>query len=218
MPLTTCPRCPAHIDSRGDGRGGRRMQGPLFFAGWESIGRIVLLAACTYVGLVAALRLLGEQALAKMSAYDLIITIALGSIVAAIPLSKDVTLTDGAAVLATYLGLQAMTRWGTQRWREVERAVKTKPRVVLWDGELVPRQIRLAQVTEAEIRSAARMAGYASLGDLLAIVLENDGSWSVVPRSDRGDLSAFIGLDVPEHEPRPPHPAHRRSQQTSRQL
>ena len=46
----------------------------MFFAGWESIGRIVLLAVCTYVGLVAALRVLGEQALAKMSGYDLLIT------------------------------------------------------------------------------------------------------------------------------------------------
>lgn len=173
------------------------MAGPMFFAGWESIGRIVLLAACTYVGVVAALRLLGEQALAKMSAYDLIITIALGSVVASIPLSKDVTLADGAAVLATYLGLQAVTRWGTQRWREVERTVKTQPRVVLWDGELVPPQVKAAQVTEAEIRAAARMAGHASLDHLLAIVLENDGSWSVVPTSDGGSLSAFEGLELP---------------------
>lgn len=187
----------------------------MFFAGWESIGRIVLLAACTYIGLVAALRLLGEQALAKMSAYDLIITIALGSIVASIPLSKDVTLADGAAVLATYLGLQALTRWGTQRWFEVERAVKTRPRVVLWEGELVPRQVRLAQVTDAEIRSAARMAGYASLNELLAVVLENDGSWSVVPRSDSGDLSAFDGLEVPNREPRRPRQAARTRGQSS---
>jgi uncharacterized membrane protein YcaP (DUF421 family) len=174
------------------------MHGSVFFAGWESIGRIVLLAACTYVGLVAGLRLLGEQALAKMSAYDLVITIALGSIVASIPLSKDVSLADGAAVVATYLGLQAITRWGTQRWHEVERAVKTSPRVVLWDGELVPKQVKAAQVTEAEIRAAARMAGHASLDHLLAIVLENDGSWSVVPQTDGRALSAFEGLELPD--------------------
>lgn len=193
--------------------------GSMFFAGWESVGRIVLLAACTYVGLVAALRLLGEQALAKMSAYDLIITIALGSIVASIPLSKDVTLADGAAVVATYLGLQAVTRWGTQRWWEVERTVKTRPRVVLWEGELVPKQVKAAQVTEAEIRAAARMAGYASLDRLLAIVLENDGSWSVVPRADEGNLSAFEGLELPDRAARRSGPAARtRNQPSSRHL
>jgi hypothetical protein len=45
------------------------------------------------------------------------------------------------------------------------------------------------------------MAGYASLPSLLAIVLENDGTWSVVPRTDDGDLSAFEGLELPSPEP-----------------
>jgi uncharacterized membrane protein YcaP (DUF421 family) len=173
----------------------------MLFDGWQSVERIVFLAACTYIGLVAALRLLGEQALAKMSAYDLIITVALGSIVAAIPLSKDVTLVDGAAVLAVYLGLQAVTRWATRRWPRAERMVKTRPQVVLGDGQLVHRHMQAAQVTEAEVRAAARMAGYASLPSLLAIVLENDGTWSVVPRTDDGDLSAFEGLELPSPEP-----------------
>jgi uncharacterized membrane protein YcaP (DUF421 family) len=173
----------------------------MLFDGWQSVERIVFLAACTYIGLVAALRLLGEQALAKMSAYNLIITVALGSIVAAIPLSKDVTLVDGAAVLAVYLGLQAVTRWATRRWPRAERMVKTRPQVVLWDGQLVHRHMQAAQVTEAEVRAAARMAGYASLPSLLAIVLENDGTWSVVPRTDDGDLSAFEGLELPSPEP-----------------
>jgi uncharacterized membrane protein YcaP (DUF421 family) len=174
----------------------------MFFDGWHSVERIVLLSAVTYIGLVAALRLIGEQALAKMSAYDLIITVALGSIVASIPLSKDVTLADGAAVVAVYLGLQAVTRWATARWRWAERAVKTQPQIVLWDGTLVTEHMRAAQVTEMEVRAAARMAGYASLAGLLAIVLENDGTWSVVPRTDTADLSAFEGLERPPAAPR----------------
>ena len=181
----------------------------MFFDGWQSVGRIVLLAACTYIGLVAALRLLGEQALAKMSAYDLIITVALGSIVASIPLSKDVTLADGAAVLAVYLTLQALTRWATRRWPRAERTVKTRPQVMLWDGELVEPHLQAAQITEAEVRAAARLAGYASLRNLLAIVLENDGAWSVVPRTDDGDLSAFERLELPYPEPRRPNRAAR---------
>jgi uncharacterized membrane protein YcaP (DUF421 family) len=175
----------------------------MLFDGWQSVERIVFLAACTYIALVAALRLLGEQALAKMSAYDLIITVALGSIVATIPLSKDVTLVDGAAVLAVYLALQAVTRWATRRWARAERLIKTRPQVVLWHGRLVDRHMQAAQVTEAEVRAAARMAGYASLPSLLAIVLENDGTWSVIPRTDDGDLSAFEGLELPPAEPAP---------------
>lgn len=191
----------------------------MFFDGWQSVERIVFLAACTYIGLVAALRLLGEQALAKMSAYDLIITVALGSIVATIPLSEDVTLVDGAAVVAVYLALQAVTRWATKRWRRAERMVKTRPQVVLWEGRLVRHHMQAAEVTEAEVRAAARMAGYASLPQLLAIVLENDGTWSVVPRTDDGDRSAFEGLELPSAEPtRPTRAARSRSRSSSQRF
>jgi hypothetical protein len=82
----------------------------MLFDGWSSIGQIVLLAVGTYVLLIVALRVAGAQALAKMSAYDLVITIALGSIVATIPLSSGVSLADGAAIVVTYLGIQALTR------------------------------------------------------------------------------------------------------------
>jgi hypothetical protein len=54
----------------------------MFFDGWDSVARIVVLAALIYTILVAALRIIGEQALAKMSAYDLIVTVALGSFLA----------------------------------------------------------------------------------------------------------------------------------------
>jgi uncharacterized membrane protein YcaP (DUF421 family) len=169
----------------------------MFFDGWESVGRIALLAGCTYVVLVLILRLLGEQALAKMSAYDLLVTIALGSIAASIPLSPDVTVIDGLTAIMVYLLLQQVTRWAVSRSKKVTSIVKDKPHVVLWEGRFVPEGMRAVTVTPEEVRAAARMAGHSTLDNVLAIVLENDGSWSVVPRTDETDLSAFEGLDLP---------------------
>lgn len=169
----------------------------IFFDGWQSVGRIVLLALCTYVLLIAALRVAGEQALAKMSAYDMVITIALGSIVATIPLSSGVTFTDGVAVVITYLLLQRLTRRALKRrpaWRPI---IKDQPCVVLWDGALQARRMHDVDVTEGEVRAAVRKAGIGSLAAVQAVVLENDGQWSVIPRPRAHDLSAFAGLDVP---------------------
>ncbi|HEX2249182.1 MAG TPA: YetF domain-containing protein [Gemmatimonadales bacterium] len=176
----------------------------MFFDGWESVARIALLACCTYVVLVLILRVLGEQALAKMSAYDLVVTIALGSIAATIPLSADVTVADGLTAIIVYLLLQQVTRWAVSRSQRVTNVVKDKPHIVFWKGKWVPEGMRAVTVTQEEVRAAARMAGHSSLQDILAIVLENDGSWSVVPRTDSGDLSAFDGLDLPRNigEPR----------------
>ncbi|HEX5476078.1 MAG TPA: YetF domain-containing protein [Vicinamibacterales bacterium] len=169
----------------------------MFFHGWASIGRGVLLATCVYLVLLAALRVLGARALAKMSAYDLVVTIALGSLIASIPLTEQISLADGLAVIATYLLLQYALSWWDNKSKRVRRAVKEHPHVVLWEGRLLQEALDRVKVTEEEVRAAVRSAGHGSLGDIQAVVLENDGQWSVVPRAAGRDLSAFEGLDIP---------------------
>lgn len=173
----------------------------MFFDGWHSIREIVLTAAVVYVAVLASLRLVGEQALAKMSAYDLIVTIALGSLVAAIPLSPDVTITDGLAAVLTFLLLQEATRWLLKRWRPARRILKEQPKLVLWDGRLLDERMDKAWITEDEMRAAIRRAGRGDVADMQAVILENDGEWSVIPRADAKGLSAFEGLDLPTRRP-----------------
>jgi uncharacterized membrane protein YcaP (DUF421 family) len=163
----------------------------MLFDGWPSIGRVVLLALGTYVLIITALRVAGAQALAKMSAYDLVITIALGSVVATIPLSSGVTLADGIAVVVTYLVLQALMRTSLKKWPAGRRVAKNSPALVLWDGRLLAEPMRRVNVTEGEVRAAVRKAGIASFAQLQAVVLENDGEWSVVRRTEGHELTAL---------------------------
>ncbi len=169
----------------------------MFFDGWESIRDIVFTAAVVYVAVLAALRLVGEQSLAKMSAYDLIVTIALGSLVASIPLSPDVTVSDGVAAILTFLLLQEGTRWLLKRSRPARRLIKEKPKLVVWEGRLLDERMDKAWITEDEVRAAIRRAGKGDIADVQAVVLENDGEWSVIPRADAKSLSAFEGVDLP---------------------
>jgi uncharacterized membrane protein YcaP (DUF421 family) len=49
-------------------------------------------------------------------------------------------------------------------------------------------------VTEDEIRQAVRATGSGDLGSIAAVVLESDGSLSVVPTEKAGDRSALDGV------------------------
>ena len=167
-----------------------------FFNGWDSIVRVVVLAACTYVALVISLRLAGSRSLAKMSGYDLVITIALGSLIATIPLQKSVALAEGLAAIATYLGLQFLLAWMVRRFPATRTVVKSRPHLVVWNGRLLPGRLDAINVTDDEIFAAIRSAGAASLADVQAVVLENDGQWSVV-RGGSSDRSALRDLDIP---------------------
>ena len=152
------------------------------FDGWASIVRLVLVSAAVYVGIVAALRIVGARALAKMSGYDLIVTVALGSLVATIPITESLSFADGGAALVTFLVLQEFTWWLQSRSERVHHLVREQPKIVLWDGELLDDRLRDLEVTADEVRAAVRRGGMYTLADVQAVVLENDGEWSVIQR------------------------------------
>jgi uncharacterized membrane protein YcaP (DUF421 family) len=71
----------------------------VFFSGWDSLLRTLVVGVLAYVALVVFLRISGKRTLSKMNAFDLIVTVALGSTLATVTLSKEVALADGALAL-----------------------------------------------------------------------------------------------------------------------
>ena len=176
---------------------------PMFFSSWTSLWHIVLLATVVYLALVAALRLVGSRALAKMSAYDLVITIALGSLIATIPLQQDVTVADGLTAIATFLVLQHVMSRMLKRWPRTRGLVKGKPTLCVYEGRMLAEQMRHVNVTDEEVRAAIRSRGMVSVSQCLAVVLENDGQWSVVGYAEAPDRSALEGIHPPVDGGRP---------------
>ena len=66
----------------------------IFFTSWTSIFRTLIIGVLAYVGLILMLRVSGKRTLSKMNAFDLIVTVALGSTLATVLLTKSVALAD----------------------------------------------------------------------------------------------------------------------------
>jgi uncharacterized membrane protein YcaP (DUF421 family) len=64
----------------------------MFFDGWKGLGQTAVAGIVAYTSLILLLRISGKRTLAKMNAFDLIVTVALGSVLATVILSKDVAL------------------------------------------------------------------------------------------------------------------------------
>lgn len=156
-----------------------RVRGVVWFDSWSDLGRLLVVGPLAYVALVTMLRITGARTLSKLNAFDLIVTVALGSTLATVLLSADVTLAEGVLALALLILLQFLVSWSSRRWRLVERLVKSEP-VLLYRSGFLHRSMRDARVTEDEVRQAARASGKASLGDVAAVVLETDGTLSVL--------------------------------------
>jgi uncharacterized membrane protein YcaP (DUF421 family) len=134
-----------------------------------------------YVALIAILRCSGKRTLAKMNAFDLVVTVALGSTLSTILVSRQVPLADGVLALALLVALQFAVAWTSVRWPAFEDLVKSEPSLLVFRGELRRRELRRQRVSEEEVAAAVRSAGLPHMRDAGAVVLETDGTFSVIP-------------------------------------
>lgn len=128
---------------------------------------------------------LGKAHLAKLNAFDFVVTIALGSTLSSVLLSSDVALAEGVTAMVLLVGLQFLVAWLSVRSRTVEGLVKSEPTLVYREG-LLTGSMRRMRVIGDEIRQAARTAGHPRLDEVEAVVLETGGSLSVLTQPPAG--------------------------------
>ncbi len=168
----------------------------MFFDSWVGMGRVVVVGVLAYAVLVLLLRISGKRTLSKMNAFDLVVTVALGSTLATVLLSKSVALAEGLLALALLIFLQFAVTWSSMRSPKFRRLVKNEPKLVLYEGRFLGDAMKSERVTEGEIAAAVRDQGIAELEAVGAVVLETDGSMTVVPHADLGSASALRGVAI----------------------
>lgn len=153
----------------------------MFYDGANGLLRVVVMGVCGYVGLMVLLRISGKRTLAKLNAFDFVVTIALGSTFATVLLSSRIALAEGITAMAMLVALQYVVALASTRSSLAERLVKSEPTLLYHDGFLHP-AMRRERVTADELRQAARAHGHGDLAEVSTIVLETDGTLSVLTK------------------------------------
>ena len=161
--------------------------------------RVLAVGTLAYVSLVTLLRISGKRALAQLNAFDFIVTVALGSTLATIALSSTVAWAEGALTLALLAALQFLVAWLSVRFPWVRRAVTSEPAVLVRDGHLVPATLVRERISEESLHQAVRSAGLGSVQQVSAVVVETNGTLSVIAKDKLGSgtsLEAVPGWDA----------------------
>ncbi|MBG6217098.1 uncharacterized membrane protein YcaP (DUF421 family) [Arthrobacter sp. CAN_A6] len=166
----------------------------MWFDSWPEVLRVLLVGSASYITLVLVLRASGKRTLSQLNAFDFIVTVALGSTLATILLSSDVAWVEGLAALALLAALQFLVAWISARWPGGRSFVTAKPVALVCDGELQHDQLRRNRLSASEVRQAVRSTGSGDLSDVAAVVLETNGTLSVIPTSKYGSGSALEGV------------------------
>lgn len=152
----------------------------MLFDTWYDIWRLGVVGTAAYAGLVILLRTTGKRTLSKMNAFDLVVTVAFGSTFASAILSSEVSLSEALAAFALLCGLQCAVTYLSVRSERFQRLIKAEPTLLFYRGAFIEEALRSERVTREEILAAMRGSGIALPSDVDAVVLETDGSFSVI--------------------------------------
>lgn len=162
----------------------------MFFEGLYGLFRVATVSLLAYPALIIILRVAGKRSLAKLNAFDLVVTVALGSTLATVLLSKDVKLAEGVLAFGMLAGLQWIVARLSISSSWFRRLIRAQPRLLFKDGEYLDSAMAQERVTADEVDAAVRKAGHGRLDAVAAVVLETDGSISVIAGND-GKLTAL---------------------------
>lgn len=134
--------------------------------------------------LIAGIRAFGKRHLGELNVQDILMVLMMANAV-----QNSMTTGNGSLSVAL-VSASALILMGWMIGRLVtgqpslEKGLLGSPVVIVHDGRILQRNLRREKLTENEVLAAVRKQGISGLDDVRLIVLEVDGSLSVVPKDD----------------------------------
>lgn len=152
--------------------------------GWEQMALIALSASVMYVTVIVLTRLAGVRSFSKMSGFDFAVTVAIGSVLGSVILSKDPPIAHGVAALIFLFGLQIGMAVLRSRFPGLQTLADNKPRLIMIGGEIQHDQLKKAKMTEDDLWAKLREANAFNFSQVLAVIAETTGDVSVLHATD----------------------------------
>lgn len=149
-----------------------------------------------YIAIIFMLRISGKRTLAKWNSFDFVVTIAFGSVLASILLSTEDTFGQGIFGFALLVIFQYVVTWIAVRSSWVQKLIKAEPSLLLHKGQFQRDIMKRERIAEGEVLAALRANGISAIEDADAVILETDGSFSVI--TDLSNSTASALKDVKE--------------------
>lgn len=144
----------------------------------EEVLLVLLSAFAIFATAVVSIRIFGLRSLSKMSSFDFVITVALGSVVASITVTSA-SLLNGMIGFAGLLGIQ----WATAILRDrtsLGSYIDNEPLLLMDGTRILDDNLRSARVTHDDLVAKLREANVTRWDQVLAVVLETTGDISVL--------------------------------------
>lgn len=157
--------------------------GHLFFKDWESLYHIAICAAISYLALFLFIRISGKRTLAKLNAFDFVVSVTLGSTLSSMILMKA-TISEGCVALLIIIFLQYLLAFLAKKSKTMEKAINSTPSLLFYNGEFMNDAMKRELITKEEIYAEIRQYRIERLEDVRAVVMELNGEMTVIKKSE----------------------------------
>lgn len=162
-----------------------------FFGGWSGLIRVVLFAILGYLAFAFLIRISGKRTISRMNTFDLIVSVAVGALLARTILANDTALLEGIAAIAALILMQILFTWLPVRSRRARGLVQATPVILFYHGRFITELMDQQRVVKEDILEAVRSTGLDSMEPVEAVVLEADGNLSVIRKSSTASKDAL---------------------------
>lgn len=165
---------------------------------WRTIGFVAVSTLLIYVSTVAVLRVTERRTIAEMSSFDLVVVVAVGSIVGRTATAPRPSYAQSIAALVMLLTLHHVASWIRLRSAAARRCMDRRAVVLVEAGELRADALQHVHLTEADIWRVLRQHQVRDIDALELLVMEGTGHFSLFCRDDQPiDPRLLTGLERP---------------------
>lgn len=153
-----------------------------FWGGYEPLLRVVVVGSITYLGIILLLRVTGKRTLATMNMFDFIVTVAIGSAYGRILTAKQVSIAEALVTFALLVSLQYIVSFFEVRSKAFSNLITSEPTLLYYQGSFLDRNLRRERISKDDLLGTVRQNNIGNLDEVEAIVLETNGSVSVIKK------------------------------------
>ncbi len=148
-------------------------------------GYVVLNTFTVYILLILGISRIGARLRSQVGLGELLIVALLGSSVETSLIAGNVSLVAGLVSLATLLLTNRILTSLIRRHTRLRHLILGQPIVLFNRGKPFPRRLRSVGMDEDDLLEGIRLRGYEKLDQVRMIILEIDGSMSVIPNDSK---------------------------------
>jgi len=141
---------------------------------------VVLRSVAVYLFILLAIRLFGKKELAQLSVIDLVFILLISNAVQNAMVGSDTSLQGGLIAATALFVTNFVFKKILFRSRKMSEFIQGKSIMLIYEGNLLPDNLKVAQITLEEIEAAAREHGVERISEVKLAVMEVDGNISIV--------------------------------------